>query len=258
MNYSHIIDEMTWSYSRITAYEDCPYRFYLKYIKKIKGVRHFFSDYGSFMHLIIQKFLTGELKKNELVGYYLVNFRKNVIAKAPSQNIFNNYFNQGIEYLKNIELPDDEIIGVEKEVSFQVGGKDFIGYIDEVSTSDGIKITDNKSRALKPRSKRKKPTKTDEELDKYLRQLYIYSIPIECEFKELPKWLSFNCFRTQTIITEPFDNEAFERTKKWALVTIETISKEEKWKPNIEWFRCKNLCDVCNECEYYQMFGGDQ
>lgn len=73
MKYSHIIDEMTWSYSRITAYEDCPYRFYLKYIKKIKGVRHFFSDYGSFMHLIIQKFLTGELKKSELVGYYLTN-----------------------------------------------------------------------------------------------------------------------------------------------------------------------------------------
>ena len=258
MNCSHIVDEMTWSYSRITAYEDCPYRFYLKYIKKIKGVRHFFSDYGSFMHLIIQKFLTGELKKSGLVGYYLINFRKEVVGKAPSQAIFQNYFKQGIDYLMNIEEPDDEIVGVEKEVLFSVDSKDFIGYIDKVSIADGIAITDNKSRALKPRTTRKKPTKTDEELDKYLRQLYIYSIPIEAEFNEYPKWLIFNCFRTQTKIIEPFNMDTYNATKSWALDTIEAISNEERWKPNIEWFRCRYLCDVCSECEYYQMFDDEK
>lgn len=257
MNYSHIIDDMTWSYSRITAYEDCPYRFYLKYIKKIKGIRHFFSDYGSFMHLIIQKFLNGELAKEELVGYYLTNFRKNVVGKAPSQSIFQNYFRQGLDYLSTIEMPKDEILGVEKEISFQIEDRKFIGYIDKVSRSDGIDITDNKSRALKERTQRKKPTKSDEELDEYLKQLYIYSIPIEQEYGELPKRLIFNCFRTKNLIVEPFKNQAYEDTKKWALDTIHTIAKESEWKPNVEWFKCKHLCDVCNDCEYYQMFGGD-
>lgn len=257
MKCSHIIDEMTWSYSRITAYEDCPYRFYLKYIKKTMGVRHFFADYGSFIHLIIQKFLTGELKKDELVGYYLTNFRGNVVGKAPNSTIFMNYFQQGLDYLKNIKLPEEKTIGVEKEVSFELGGKEFIGYIDMISGDKDISIIDNKSRALKPRTKRAKPTKTDIELDKYLRQLYIYSIPIINEFHRYPKSLCFNCFRTQTEIVEPFNLEAYEETKKWALNTIENISNEEKWKPNIEWFRCKHLCDVCNECEYYQMFGGN-
>lgn len=257
MNYSFIISDMTWSYSRITAYEDCPYRFYLTYIKKTKGVRHFFTDYGSFMHLIIEKFLTGELKKSELVGYYLTNLKRNVIGKAPSQTIFQNYFRQGLAYLSQIEEPDNEVIGVEKKVEFMLDDKNFIGYIDKVSKCDGIEITDNKSRALKQRSTRKKPTKTDEELDKYLRQLYIYSIAIEKEYGELPKSLIFNCFRTQTTIKEPFDIVAYEDTKKWALNTIDTITKESEWKPNIEWFKCKHLCDVCAECEYFQMFGGD-
>lgn len=258
-NYSHIISDKSWvwSYSRITAYEDCPYRFYLKYIKKLKGVRHFFSDYGSFMHLIIQKFLTGELKCSEIVGYYLTNFRRNVVGRAPNQNIFNNYFQQGLEYLKNAEMPSGEIIGVEKEVSFDLKGKEFIGYIDMVSRNQGIDIVDNKSRALKPRSNRKKPTISDEELDKYLRQLYIYAIPIEKEFNECPRNLCFNCFRTQTNIVEPFNKKVYEDTKKWALDTIENITKEEQWKPNIDWWKCRYLCDVCNECEYYQMFGGD-
>lgn len=258
MNCSHIIDEMFWSYSRIAVYEDCPYRFYLKYIKKIEGVRHFFSDYGTFMHLVIQKFLTGELKKEELVGYYLTNFRKNVVGKAPNPKIFQSYFQQGLEYLKNIQTPTEEVLGVEKQVFFKIGDKNFIGYIDEVSRGeDGVAITDNKSRNLKPRSSRKKPTKTDEELDKYLRQLYIYSVPIEREFGEAPKRLRFNCFRSQTEIDEPFDNEVFEKTKKWALNSIKKITDERDWKPDIEWWRCRYLCDVYNSCEYFQMFGGD-
>lgn len=257
MNYSHIIDDMVWSYSRITAYEDCPYRFYLTYIHKVPKNRNFFSDYGSFMHLIIQKYLIGELQRDELVSYYLMHFRTNVVGNAPSLSVFQNYFGQGIEYLRNIQLPKDETIGVEKDVSFRVGDREFIGYIDRVSRGDGIDITDNKSRSLKPRTHRKKPTKSDDELDKYLRQLYLYSVAIEQEYGVLPKQLIFNCFRTQTIIKEPFNIDSYEKTKKWALETIDNISKESDWKPNIDWFRCKYLCDRSSQCEYFKMFGGD-
>ena len=129
MNYSHIVDDMLWSYSRITTFEDCRYCFLLKYIKKIKGTeRKFFADYGSFLHLIIQKYLTGELKKDELVGYYLLNFKENVVGKAPTYSIFQNYFKQGIAYLKNITFPKEKIIGVEEKVLFDLGDKKFVGF----------------------------------------------------------------------------------------------------------------------------------
>lgn len=48
--YEHIIDQMTWSYSRIKAFDDCPYRWFLKYIKCEPGSEMFFASYGSFMH----------------------------------------------------------------------------------------------------------------------------------------------------------------------------------------------------------------
>lgn len=256
MNYSHIINEMTWSYSRITTFEDCHYCFLLKYIKKLKRKeRKFFADYGSFIHLIIQKYLTGELKKDELVGYYLIHFRENVVGKAPTYSIFQNYFKQGINYLKNIEFPEEKIVGIEEEVLFNLDDKNFIGFIDKISERDGVVVTDNKSRDLKERTGRTKPTKSDKELDKYLRQLYIYSMAIEQKYGVLPKELEFNCFRTQKVINEPFDMDKYEKTKEWARKTINDISKETEWNPNVEWFRCKYLCDVCNQCEYYQMFG---
>lgn len=240
----------------MVAYEDCPYRFYLTYIRKTEAVRLFFADYGSFMHLIIQKYLTGELQKEELPGYYLTHFREYVAGKAPNQTIFQNYFRQGLAYLSGIEPLKEDILGVEKEVCFHIEDREFIGYIDKVSRNNGIDITDNKSRALKERTHRKKPTKSDEELDRYLRQLYLYSIPTEKEYGALPTNLIFNCFRTRTQITEPFNMNAYEATKKWALATINNILMELTWSPDIDWFKCSYLCSCNHQCEYFQMFGG--
>lgn len=247
---------MVWSYSRFATYEDCPYRFYLTYIHKTEAVKLFFADYGLFMHLIIQKYLTGALQKEELPGYYLTHFRKNVSGKAPNQTVFQNYFRQGLAYLNDIEPAKEEILGIEKEVFFNIEDREFIGYIDKVSQNNGIEITDHKSRALKERTHRKKPTRSDEELDRYLRQLYIYSIPIEKEYGDLPKNLIFNCFRIKTQVIEPFDMNAYEATKRWALATISSIAGETAWKPHIDWFKCSYLCGCNHQCEYFQMFGG--
>lgn len=70
-------------------------------------------------------------------------------------------------------------------------------------------ILDHKSRSLKPRSNRKKKPKTDEEPDQYLRQLYLYSIPITNEFGRMPAFLKFNCYRTGVRIKEPFHSQEF-------------------------------------------------
>lgn len=82
--YRPVIQDMTWSYSRISSFEDCPYRWYLKYLRGLRGGRRFFSDYGSFMHKTIEKYLTGSLPKSELVPYYLTNFAQEVRPPAPS------------------------------------------------------------------------------------------------------------------------------------------------------------------------------
>lgn len=254
MNYSNIIDGMVWSYSRITCYEDCPYKFFLKYIKGYQGSRQFFSDYGSFMHSIIEKFLCGELQKNELVGYYLTNFKREVVGRAPSYKIFKAYFDQGLNYLLTVQTPADETVGVEKEIHFNIEGAPFIGYIDRISKcEDGYEVVDNKSRTLKARTHRNKPTKSDYELDRYLRQLYLYSTHILDEYGEYPKRLVFNCFRTQEVISEPFDEQAYMNTNAWALSTITKIRQESEWLPNIEWFSCRYLCDVSDECEYFAL-----
>ena len=45
ISYAPLIEDMVWSYSRIKAFDDCPYRWYLKYIRHLHGKDMFFSDY---------------------------------------------------------------------------------------------------------------------------------------------------------------------------------------------------------------------
>lgn len=253
--YRPVIQDMVWSYSRLLSFEDCPYRWYMKYLRGLQGGRRFFSDYGSFMHSIIEKHLTGSLQKSELVPYYLTNFAQEVYPPAPSYAVFQSYFEQGLAYLRRDELlPYREPLAVEQRLSFDIDGFSFVGIVDCLAQDDsGLVLVDNKSRALKPRSGKQKPTKADAELDAYLRQLYLYSVPIKHRFGEYPARLEFNCFRTGQLISESFDPERLEEAKCWALGSIQTILDNEDWSPDMEFFKCRYLCELSDECEYFQM-----
>jgi hypothetical protein len=253
ITYDFIIDKMEWSHSRMTSYVDCKYGWLLKYIMECEKGSGFFAEYGKFMHKIMQLYLDGKLKKADLVDYYLTHFMQNVTSKPPNFKIYENYFNQGITYLQSVNFPHKNIIGVEKEIHYAIGDKSFIGFIDVVSYEDGIIITDHKSKDLKPRSTRKTPLKSDLELDTYLRQLYLYSIHVREEYGIYPKWLEFNAFRTGVYIKELFDIQKYEETKIWAINLIKTITNNEDWKPNIDEWYCKYLCDVNSSCEYFEL-----
>ena len=80
MIYRPLIEDMTWSYSRIKCFEDCPYRFYLKYISRCKEIPQFYASYGSFMHKLIEEFYKGIITKEEMLTKFLFGFQENVIG----------------------------------------------------------------------------------------------------------------------------------------------------------------------------------
>lgn len=214
----------------------------------------FFSSYGSFMHKLIELYYKGEITRDQAYAMYLRDFKTKVRGRAPNPKIFKNYFTNGLEYLKGFQPLPFRVLAVEKKVDFQLDGIPFIGYIDFLGeTDDGLVIVDNKSRALKPRSTRASPTKTDVELDSYLRQLYIYAAAIEQEYGTLPKKLCFNCFRTQTLIEEPFRESAYQETKLWLKDSVNRITNETDFRPDVEYFKCRHLCEAQDSCEYYEL-----
>ena len=251
VSYRPLIEEMVWSYSRIKSFEDCPHRFFLKYIKKYEDEDKFYASYGTFMHKLIEQYYKGELSKEEMQIKFLFDFQKEVKGTRPKDSTVEKYIRCGSEYLDSFTPFPYNMVDVEKKVEFEIDGIPFVGFIDYVGEKDGeLYIVDNKSRDLKPRSGRKKPTLKDIELDDMLKQLYLYSAAIKKEYGKFPKSLCFNCFKSGVFIEEPFKEEAYLETLKWAKDKIEEIADADDFYPNQDFFSCFYICGVRDHCIY--------
>ena len=250
-----IADGFVWSYSRIECFCDCPYRFFLKYFAGVKEKPLFYSSYGSFIHKLIEQYYKGALTKDEMVTKFLTDFSKEVRGTRPQESTVTKYIQCGCEYLRSFQPFRFNMIDVEKRVEFNIDGTPFVGFIDYLGEEDGeLVIVDNKSRDLKPRSKRAKPTLKDQELDSMLKQLYIYSAAVKQEYGKFPKLLCFNCFRTGTFIEEPFNEDAYNAAIEWAKKQVEDIKDADDFYPQIDYFSCNFICGVDEECEYYESY----
>ena len=205
------------------------------------------------MHRLIEGFYKGDLTKEQMLIKFLFDFQKEVRGERPNENVVQKYIRCGTEYLKSFTPLPYRMLDVEKRLYFTVGDNRFVGVLDYVGEKDGkLYIVDNKSRDLKPRSNRKTPTLKDVELDEMLRQLYLYSAAVKQEYGSFPAALCFNCFKSGVFIEEPFSEKAYEEAIRWAEKCIERIKDETDFSPMIDYFSCKYLCGVSDECCYVE------
>lgn len=254
--YGFLISQMTWSYSRLRCFESCPYQFLNMYILASEIKSGFYAQYGTLIHDTISHYFEGGVSKEELIAEYLTRFYMEVQGKIAPE-VRQKFFIQGLNALRAIQPCPLEIVGVEMKEHFDVEGYPFVGILDLLlrKPTGELIIVDHKSRDLKPRSRRRKPTKSDKELDEYLVQLYLYAHCIHEKFGQFPEKLVFHCYRTGNVIVEPFRIEAYEQAIRWAVDTIHQIEQAEKFPPCIEWFRCHHLCGVQDSCEYFELGG---
>lgn len=249
--YDFIIKNMNFSFSRINAFHQCKYAWFLQYIKEVARVGGWFGEYGSFCHEILEKYLKKELSIFELVDYYKNNYHKNIVSPPPPfpKTMPQNYYDNGLFYFEQFEgFGDLEIIGVESKIGFITeSGFEMSGFLDLLAKDlDGeLILIDHKS--SDPFKGKEKPT-DKKKIQEYKRQLYIYSTDIKNKYGKFPKELRLNFFRINKEYIIPFNQEEYEEAMIWADQTINEILKETAWKENIEEYFCKYLCSVRQSC----------
>lgn len=254
MIYRPLIEGMRWSYSRLHSFEQCRYGWFLKYIHGTKKEEKFYASYGSFVHKLIELYYRGFFTAMELKGAFVTGFSDSVLGIRPNDSIVTKYIAAGIRYFKDFRPVPFHVLEVEKKIQFEMDGIPMVAIIDILGEENGgLIIVDNKSRDLKPRSHREKPTVNDKVLDEMLRQLYIYACAVKAEYGRFPSALCFNCFKAGVFIREPFQKEKYDEAIQWAKDRIEEIKSEENFDPNPEYFFCKFLCDVSYDCIYKDM-----
>ena len=263
MSENFIIDTMRLSFSRCNY--SCLYEFYLHYIECNEGTDSFFGQYGTFCHLILQKYAEGELGLFELASYYEDHFDEEVWMDAPyikGGDLKENYFYKGLEFFENLEpfLDNYEVLGVEKEIHFTVGGHNFIGFIDLLlreKDTQRIVIWDWKSGSLKllKNGKVSGAKKEQEHFMEFKRQLYLYSIPIIEEYGHVDA-LHWGLFKDGNNIEIPWDKKEFEEAVSWVEKQIQNLYDRDEWPPKDDAsdkdYYCRNICGQRENCEYCQ------
>lgn len=232
-----------WSFSSVKLFATCPYAFYLRYIKGEKESPNAFSQHGTLVHSLLERYFKGELFAFELADLFEQEYANVVTEQFPFYNMYKSYYDKTLQYLQNFEGIDGEVLSVEQKLESIIGGHKFIGYADLMLRDDnGIVVIDHKSHA-KWASKR--------EREEYFRQLYLYAHVVKEMYGEFPRTLSFNRFR---IPDEPMDSVVFRKedydvTLDWFKRIVDTILKEDNWECRVNDFYCKSLCGM-RECIY--------
>lgn len=256
IRYKPLIEGMTWSFSRIKTYEDCPYRWYLTYIREKSEDEMFYASYGTFMHEILAKYYSGQIRREEMLPYYLAEFRNRVKGTRPPPETAAKYVEQGAEYLRTFRPIEGEILGVEKKVDFSVNGIPFTGYIDLVVRNEyGLGIVDHKTRVLRQKNPFSiRVTVQDRLREDMFRQLYLYAEAVRQVFGELPKILAFNCFRAEhiarAIVEEELDEEKLAATISWAEQTVRQIEETDSFEAKPDYYKCRWICGLNPHCIY--------
>lgn len=251
----------TYSFSKVKNFFSCPYAFYCRYFSKpelkdpsvITGSG--LAEFGTFCHKLLEDYEKGEIPLEDLAERYQTEYSDNVESSFEivtdngfHLNLDKKYYESGLKYFSEFRGYDNEHIfknGIDilkSEYNFTIpirGAFLFTGKIDLIAQDkDGnLIVIDHKSKAK---------FKTDEELEEYARQLYLYSLAIKEAFGEYPKYLMFNMFRTHKWVTMDFDQAKLDEAVDWLVKSVEIIESEMDFEPKSGGFYCQNLCSYRN------------
>ena len=209
--------ELRFSYSALSAFEGCPYRYFLSYIKRERGKKGIPLLRGIKLHADMEK---AGLKPPQEMKDYLFNNNPSLFPVA--------------EWLEEMGMTKPEAI----ELKIRNESYNFTGVIDRVDTYKGGRIIiDWKSGK-------------DRGIEAHLRQLSLYGWLYETvENKEVDYWgVYYLDHHTHYIV--PTDVLLMKESVEWLEEKVKLIKKsielDNKFEPCPSW-QCK-WCDFRGRC----------
>lgn len=247
-----------YSYSKISAFEQCPLKFKFRYIDKIipKIDKTIESHLGKTVHSSLE-WLYSNIKKahipslDDLLAFYIKTWEDNFFPEIPIPNkklSAKDYFNKGIYFLSMYYLENkpfnDNTLEVEKKIELQLdesGEYKIKGFIDRLSynlATGEYEIHDYKTA-------NNLPSKEKIQEDK---QLALYSLAIKELFgKEKEVRLIWHFLAHNKKIPLKKTEKELEKLKQDTLGLIKEIENTKEFP--------KSPSALCNWCEYKDICG---
>lgn len=253
----YVNKDHVYSYSQLTSFSECPYEFFLERLEKDENGNRLiqepnaFSEHGTLIHDIIDKWAKGELKKEELTLEYDLRFDEEVVTPFPKllkEGYREKAYQLGYNYFASFdEFSDLKILETEKRFTTTIADRKFVGVIDMIAEdkkTGELIILDHKSKS-------KAAFKKDE--NNMYRQQLLYSKWVSEEYNRYPDILMFNLFKENGLrMQRKFTLEDFCTALKWAENMIHDIESFEMLdfldtkQPD---FFCQELCSMRKYCD---------
>lgn len=256
MSYIKELNKMTFSFSRLHMYEQCPYAFYLKYIEKRDGESNFYAENGKCMHEVFENLFTDKTSLEDCPRLY--NEKFDLICETVRPNIMENTYMKCIDYLCEMDGLDKdtyEIIGVEMKLEFKIGKYKFQGYADLVvrnKKTGEVILVDHKQATHFMKKDGVTPLKNQlENFIAYKKQMYLYCKGLLEQHGIKVSKMIWNHFKDGGLLTTiPYIESEMKETEEWAINLIETIKKDKQFAEQKSYMTCRELCDFRNDCEF--------
>jgi len=253
-SYNFLLDGITWSYSNLKCFEDCPRAWYLKYIEcRNTDSDNIYAQFGTFCHKLLEYYFKGIYQKDELINIYERDFYDYVEdAITLKNNPTEKLYGFGYKYFSNINLDRDLIkpIYIEQEVKFKIDRYSFRGFIDLMHKDEkgSLIILDHKTSEY-PVGKKGAIKKSKEQMMKgYTRQLALYAYGVEQSVGKRPEYIGWNFIREGKEYIIKLSDSIILDALNWATDIIRSIYRKEDFEKKESYIMCSVLCDSKRAC----------
>lgn len=228
-------EKKTYSFSRLTTFTQCPLQYNYRYNDKVEvDDSNFFSELGSFGHLLLEAYDRGKIKKEDLELAYWRFLDKKVVTPPPFP-IERAWKQQTGDFFSEFKGFSTPAIGIEREFVIEFDTFKLKGFIDRETDNA---IIDYKISNPFPKKKLKEKR----------RQLYLYAAAYKEKWGKFPDYLYFYFFRKQKVETIKFVEKDFKEAVDWATEQVAIIEATKTYPARIDEGFCKNLCSYRSIC----------
>lgn len=239
-----------YSYSKIKCFYSCPLCFYKKYFERPEledpslCISHGTSEFGSFVHEILEEYEKGNLAIYDMLPYYKKHYNEKItsdftlrLSDKFTKDFSKQYYFDGKNYLENFcGFNDFEVLEAEYNFEEVINNSFiFVGKIDLIARDEdgGLIIIDHKSKSkFKSKAERKE----------YAMQLYLYAYAAYKKYGEYPTKLMFNMFRKDTWEVFDFSLDEMNEAIEWLINAVNEIESCFEFPPLTGSFYCWNFC----------------
>lgn len=266
-----------YSFSKLNAFHQCPYQYYLNYILKEEGKQNVYGYLGGVVHDLCEKLSKEEMTLEDAIDKWFEEIDKleESDMKFPTEKSKIAYIECVSDYLEYFTpLPGKEI-HTEEYFILDVEGNSLRGFIDFYSVDH-----ENKTIDLIDYKTSSKFSKKDLESEK-VYQLILYGMYLEKKYpeykinnvgfdmlkyakniytgkvklrNEIMKYEMYDYDRWLLYIN--YNDENKKKLKEFIINTINEIhsrnrNEESDWKDNSKnSFYCNSLCSFGDKCKY--------